>query len=47
MQEIIERRNNLENELKALEKQVYDLESHYLEETQQSGTELFGYRFFK
>lgn len=37
MQELIERRNNLENELKSLEKQIYDLETPYLEETQNTG----------
>lgn len=38
MQELIERRNNLENELKLLEKQIYDLETHYLEDTQNTGS---------
>lgn len=43
MQELVERRNNIENELKQLEKQIFDLETYYLEETQQTGFQiLFG-----
>ena len=37
MQEILEKRANLETELKTLEKQIYDLETHYLEEYMGTG----------
>jgi len=37
MQELNEKRNTLESELRNLEKQIYDLETNYLEETQTTG----------
>jgi hypothetical protein len=37
MQELLEKRGALENELKILEKQIYDLETNYIEETQATG----------
>ena len=38
MQELLEKRTTLESELRTLEKQIYDLETNYIEETQNTGT---------
>jgi Histone acetyltransferase subunit NuA4. len=37
MQEIIDKKAALEAELRTLEKQIYDLETNYIEETQNTG----------
>jgi hypothetical protein len=37
MQELLDKKSNLENELRTLEKQIYDLETNYIEETQNTG----------
>jgi len=37
MQELLEKRHTLESDLRALEKQIYELETTYIEETQTTG----------
>jgi peptidoglycan hydrolase CwlO-like protein len=42
-QELTEKRQVLENELKVLEKQIFDLETKYLEETATTGNVIKGW----
>ena len=37
MQELLDKRHALESELRSLEKQIFDLETNYIEETQNTG----------
>lgn len=37
LSEFQEKKNQLEHELKSLEKQIFDLETNYLQETQNTG----------
>ena len=37
MQELLDKRRALESELGSLEKQIFDLETNYIEETQNTG----------
>ena len=43
MQELLEKRNALDSELRNLEKQIYDLETNYIEETQNTGKSFLHY----
>lgn len=42
-QELTDKRQGLENELKILEKQIFDLETKYLEETAATGNVIKGW----
>ena len=44
--EILEKKQNLEIDLKTIEKQIYDLETKYLEETQSTGNILKGWDLY-
>lgn len=43
---ILDKKSELEQELKTLEKQIFDLETHYLEETQNTGNFPHFFNFF-
>jgi len=46
MQELLEKRHTLESDLRALEKQIYELETTYIEETQNTGNVIKGWDGF-
>lgn len=46
MQELLDKRLSLETELRSLEKQIFDLETNYIEETQETGNIVKGWEKF-